>query len=81
MLTVGVLTRGKYGKRLLDTLAAHTPRSHQQTYPQTLPDFIDEPAPGRVLYPCLALNGPEPGDNPYQAIQGGRMLLPGSKWN
>jgi hypothetical protein len=29
----------------------------------------------------LALNGPEPGDNPYPEIQGDRMLLPGSEWN
>jgi len=29
-------------------------------------------------YPGLALNGPEHGDNPDQAIQGGKMILPGS---
>ena len=29
----------------------------------------------------LALNGPEPGDNPHLAIQGGKMLIPGSEWN
>jgi len=35
MLTIGVLTRGKYGRRLLDTLAAHTIQGHlsRNTHP------------------------------------------------
>ena len=65
MLSIGVITRGNYGRRLQDTLA----------------DLIDEPAPGRVLYPRPRPHGPEPGNNPHPAIQGGRMLLPGSEWN
>jgi hypothetical protein len=49
--------------------------------PPTLPDLIDEPAPIVFYTRSLALNGPDPGDNPYPSIQGGRMLLPGSEWN
>ena len=80
MLTVGVLTRGKYGKRLLDTLAAHTKfYVTSADIPPTLPNLIDEP-PLMVDIHGLAFNGSEPGDNPYPAIQGGRMLLSGSEW-
>ena len=46
MPTIGVLTRGKYGRRLLDTLAAHTEfKVTSADIPPTLPDLIDEPAP------------------------------------
>lgn len=46
MLTIGVITRGKYGRRLLDTLAAHTKfKVTSADIPQTLPNLIDEPAP------------------------------------
>jgi len=39
MLTIGVLTHGKYGRRLLDTLAAHTIQGHlsRHTPKPTLP--------------------------------------------
>jgi len=79
MPTIGVLTRSRYGKRLLDTLAAHTNFEITSVdIPPTLPYLIDEPAPRRVLYLRPRPHGPEPGDNPYPVIQGERMLLPGS---
>ncbi|MCK4937608.1 MAG: DUF166 domain-containing protein [Methanosarcinales archaeon] len=43
MLTIGVITRGKYGVRLLHTLTAYTEfRITSADIPQTLPDLIDE---------------------------------------
>jgi len=46
MLSIGVITRGKYGRRLLDTLAAHTKfKVTSADIPKTLPNLIDEPAP------------------------------------
>jgi len=82
MLTIGVTTRGKYGRRLLDTLAANTEFNVTSSdIPPALPNLIDEPAPLVVDIHGLALNGPEPGENPHPVIQGGRMLLPGSEWN
>ncbi|MCL7413215.1 MAG: DUF166 domain-containing protein [ANME-2 cluster archaeon] len=45
MLSIGVITRGKYGKRLLDTITSHTEFTVSSTpIPSTLPDLIDEPA-------------------------------------
>lgn len=45
MLSLGVITRGKYGRRLLDTITHHTDlRVTSAEIPPTLPDFIDEPA-------------------------------------
>ncbi|MDF1531225.1 MAG: DUF166 domain-containing protein [ANME-2 cluster archaeon] len=44
MLSIGVITRGKYGRRLLDTLSNKTDFCYLSTsIPQILPDFIDEP--------------------------------------
>ena len=46
MLTFAVLTRGKYGRHLLDTLTAHTEfKVTSVDIPPTLSDLIDEPAP------------------------------------
>lgn len=45
MLSIGVITRGKYGIRLLDTITVHTKFAVSSTpIPPTLPDLIDEPA-------------------------------------
>ncbi|WP_342304115.1 DUF166 domain-containing protein [Methanolobus sp. ZRKC5] len=44
MTTIGVITRGKYGNRLIDTISSKTEMEVVQTsVPQMLPDFIDEP--------------------------------------
>ena len=46
MLSIGIITRGKYGRRLLDTIKHHTEFTVSSTdIPPTLPDFIDDPAP------------------------------------
>ena len=46
MLSIGIITRGKYGRRLLDTITHHTEfTASSADIPPTLPDFIDEPAP------------------------------------
>jgi hypothetical protein len=45
MLTIGVITRGKYGKRLLDTIKNYTEFTPTCTaIPTILPDLIDDPA-------------------------------------
>lgn len=45
MTTVGVITRGKYGQRLIDTvLALSDMRVVTAQLPQHLPEFIDDPA-------------------------------------
>jgi hypothetical protein len=44
MTTIGVITRGKYGKRLIETLLARTCFDVVHTsVPEQLPGFIDEP--------------------------------------
>ncbi|MDG6243338.1 MAG: DUF166 family protein [Methanolobus sp.] len=44
MTTIGVITRGKYGKRLIETIIAKTRLQVLHTeVPQILPDLIDEP--------------------------------------
>lgn len=44
MTTIGVITRGKYGKRLIETLLARTDLKVVHTsVPEQLPSFIDEP--------------------------------------
>ncbi|MCL7415093.1 MAG: DUF166 domain-containing protein [ANME-2 cluster archaeon] len=44
MLAIGVITRGKYGKRLQDTLSHYTDFSYLSIpIPQILPDFIEDP--------------------------------------
>ncbi len=46
MLLIGIITRGKYGRRLLDTITHQTEFTVSSAdIPPTLPDFIDEPAP------------------------------------
>jgi hypothetical protein len=46
MLSIGVITRGKYGRRLLDTITHRTDFTVSSAdIPPTLPDFIDDPAP------------------------------------
>jgi len=46
MLSIGIITRGKYGRRLLDTITHHSEFTISSAdIPPTLPDFIDEPAP------------------------------------
>ena len=46
MLSIGIITRGKYGRRLLDTITNCTEFTVSfADIPPTLPDFIDEPAP------------------------------------
>jgi len=46
MLSIGVITRGKYGRRLLDTITRRTEFTVSSAdIPPTLPDFIDDPAP------------------------------------
>lgn len=46
MLTVGIITRGKYGQRLITTLQKHTP-FHIKTanLPEVLPEFIEDAEP------------------------------------
>jgi len=45
MLSIGVITRGKYGRRLLDTITHRTEFTVSSAdIPPTLPDFIDNPA-------------------------------------
>jgi len=45
MLSIGIITRGKYGRRLLDTITHHTDFTVSSAdIPPTLPDLIDEPA-------------------------------------
>jgi hypothetical protein len=45
MLTIGVITRGKYGARLLDTIERYTDFiSKSDSIPSKLPDFIEDPA-------------------------------------
>lgn len=44
MTTIGIITRGKYGKRLIETLLARTDLDAVHTaVPEKLPGFIDEP--------------------------------------
>jgi hypothetical protein len=44
MTTIGVITRGKYGKRLIETIISRTKMQVLYTdLPQILPDLIDEP--------------------------------------
>ena len=44
MTRIGVITRGKYGNRLIDTISSKTEMEVIQTsVPQVLPEFIDEP--------------------------------------
>lgn len=44
MTTIGVITRGKYGKRLIDNLLRRTDmKVLSAEVPECLPDFIDEP--------------------------------------
>ncbi len=44
MTTIGVITRGKYGKRLIDTINSKTEMEViHASVPQVLPEFIDEP--------------------------------------
>ncbi len=44
MTRIGVITRGKYGNRLIDTISSKTEMEVVHTFvPQMLPDFIDEP--------------------------------------
>ena len=44
MTTIGVITRGKYGKRLISTLLVHTDlKILSAEVPEHLPEFIDEP--------------------------------------
>jgi hypothetical protein len=46
MISIGVITRGKYGKRLLDTITDQTEFTVLSApIPPTLPDLIDDPAP------------------------------------
>ena len=46
MLSIGIITRGKYGRRLLDTITNQTEFTVSSAdIPPTLPDFIDDPAP------------------------------------
>ncbi len=46
MLSIGIITRGKYGRRLLDTITRRTEFTVSSAdIPPTLPDFIDDPAP------------------------------------
>jgi hypothetical protein len=45
MLTIGVITRGKYGTRLLDTIETYTDFvTRSDSIPSILPDFIEDPA-------------------------------------
>jgi hypothetical protein len=45
MLKIGVITRGKYGVRLLDTIEKYTDfRTKSDSLPSNLPDFIEDPA-------------------------------------
>ena len=45
MLTIGVITRGKYGARLLDTIEKYTDfMTESDSIPSILPDFIEDPA-------------------------------------
>ncbi len=54
MLSIGVVTRGKYGMRLLDTIAQYTGfTSASVSIPIMLPKFIDDPA---LLVNGLGLN-------------------------
>ncbi|WMW21354.1 DUF166 domain-containing protein [Methanolobus mangrovi] len=44
MTTIGVITRGKYGNRLIETIITKTEMKVVHTsVPEILPDFIDEP--------------------------------------
>lgn len=44
MAKIGVITRGKYGKRLIETIVSKTHMEVvQAAVPEFLPDFIDEP--------------------------------------
>ncbi|WP_094227266.1 DUF166 domain-containing protein [Methanolobus psychrotolerans] len=44
MTTIGVITRGKYGNRLIETIVSKTEMKVAHTsVPEILPDFIDEP--------------------------------------
>lgn len=44
MITIGVLTRGKYGKRLIENIRANSDFDViSQELPETMPEFIDEP--------------------------------------
>ncbi|SFM79593.1 DUF166 domain-containing protein [Methanolobus profundi] len=44
MTTIGVITRGKYGNRLIETIISRTGLKVVRTsVPEHLPDFIDEP--------------------------------------
>jgi len=44
MITIGVLTRGKYGKRLITNIRKNSGFDvFSQEIPETLPEFIDEP--------------------------------------
>ncbi|WP_406655503.1 DUF166 domain-containing protein [Methanolobus sp. ZRKC2] len=44
MSTIGVITRGKYGKRLIETILSRTELDVvSAALPEYLPDFIDEP--------------------------------------
>ncbi|MCX9013577.1 MAG: DUF166 domain-containing protein [Candidatus Methanoperedens sp.] len=44
MITIGVLTRGKYGKRLIENILKNSGFDvFSQEIPQALPEFIDEP--------------------------------------
>ena len=45
MLSIGIITRGKYGRRLLDTITRRTEFTVSFADIPPLPDFIDEPAP------------------------------------
>ncbi|MBW6469819.1 MAG: DUF166 domain-containing protein [Methanosarcinaceae archaeon] len=45
MTTIGVITRGKYGKRLIETILSQTDlKVVSADIPPLLPDFIEEPA-------------------------------------
>lgn len=44
MTTIGVITRGKYGNRLIETILSKTDlKVIQSSVPEHLPEFIDEP--------------------------------------
>jgi hypothetical protein len=46
MLSISVITRGKYGQRLIETLQKHTPfHLNTTSIPETLPEFIEDAKP------------------------------------
>lgn len=45
MISIGVITRGKYGLRLIDNIRKHSEfKVSSLELPETLPDFIEDPA-------------------------------------